>query len=90
MTRPTLAPGWPEPPGPAAFIGLAGTVVGAVDPHTEANRVAVLVSVLAARRPGLAVLLERDGHYPPDVVLDGELAAIARALQAGRPDVVPV
>lgn len=39
---------WPEPPGPAAFHGLAGRVVEAVDPHTEADPVAVLVSFLTA------------------------------------------
>jgi hypothetical protein len=34
------------PPRPAAYHGLAGKIVRALDPHTEADRVAVLVSVL--------------------------------------------
>jgi hypothetical protein len=39
---------WPDPPGAAAFSGLAGEVVDALDPHTEADRVAVLVHLLVA------------------------------------------
>jgi hypothetical protein len=39
---------WPEPPGAPAFRGLAGRIVEAVAPHTEADPVAVLVSFLAA------------------------------------------
>lgn len=37
---------WPEPPGAPAFRGLAGRVVEAVAPHTEADPVAVLASFL--------------------------------------------
>src|ERR1039458_1782290 len=33
--------GWPEPPAPDAFYGLAGDIVGAIAPHTEADPVAV-------------------------------------------------
>ncbi|MAG37625.1 MAG: hypothetical protein CL878_15430 [Dehalococcoidia bacterium] len=39
---------WPSPPGDAAFAGLAGRVVAAVDPHTEADRMGVLAHLLAA------------------------------------------
>ncbi len=39
---------WPKPPGDEAFLGLAGRVVAAIDPHTESDRVAVLCSFLAA------------------------------------------
>ena len=28
--------GWPEPPAPDAYYGLAGDIVGAIAPHTEA------------------------------------------------------
>lgn len=38
---------WPEPPGEAAFAGLAGEVVRLADPHTEADPVAVLVTFLS-------------------------------------------
>ncbi len=37
---------WPDPPDEAAFSGLAGDIVRAIDPHTEADRVAVLLHVL--------------------------------------------
>jgi hypothetical protein len=45
---PSPASPWPEPPGPAAYRGLAGRIVEAIDPHTEADRVAVLGSLLVA------------------------------------------
>ena len=34
---------WPAPPHEAAFYGLAGEIVRTIDPHTEADPVAVLV-----------------------------------------------
>lgn len=37
---------WPAPPEAAAFAGLAGDVVDAIAPHTEADPVAILVSLL--------------------------------------------
>jgi hypothetical protein len=42
------APQWPAPMHPAAFHGLAGDVVRAIEPHTEADPAAVLVLLLAA------------------------------------------
>jgi Protein of unknown function (DUF3987) len=70
---------WPAPPGPPAYHGLAGRIVDAIDPHTEADRVAILVQVLAAfgnaigRGPYFAV--ESSRHYPNlNVVLVGETA----------------
>lgn len=39
---------WPDPPGDAAFAGLAGRLVSSVEPHTEADPVAVLGNFLAA------------------------------------------
>ena len=33
---------WPEPPDEAAFAGIFGDIVRAVEPHTEADRVALL------------------------------------------------
>lgn len=41
-------PNWPDPPAAAAFYGLAGEVVAALEPTTEADPVALLVSFLAA------------------------------------------
>jgi hypothetical protein len=53
--------GWPEPPAEAAYHGLAGEIVRALDPHTEADPVGVLVTLLAGfgnaigRRPHLVL-----------------------------------
>jgi hypothetical protein len=40
--------GWPAPPGPAAYQGLAGEIVEAIAPHTEADPVALLSQLLVA------------------------------------------
>ena len=37
---------WPEPMAKEAFHGLAGDIVRAIEPHTEADPVAVLVNTL--------------------------------------------
>jgi len=39
---------WPDPPAPEAFHGLAGDIVRAIEPHTEADPVALLVQFLLA------------------------------------------
>lgn len=39
---------WPDPPDEAAFYGLAGDLVRAIEPHTEADPVALLGQFLAA------------------------------------------
>jgi hypothetical protein len=39
---------WPAPPGPLAFRGLAGRIVQAVEPYSEADPVAVLAQLLVA------------------------------------------
>lgn len=63
--RPTQGASWPDPPGDAAFHGLAGEIVRALDPHTEADPVGVLVSLLAGfgnaigRRPHLLIDAKR-------------------------------
>lgn len=38
---------WPDPPSPAAFYGLAGDVARAIEPHTEADPVALLIQTLS-------------------------------------------
>ena len=43
---PVSEPGWPAPLGKAAYHGLAGEVVEAIDPHTEADLGALLVQFL--------------------------------------------
>jgi hypothetical protein len=37
---------WPEPLDPAAFHGIAGEIVRAIEPHTEADPAALLIHVL--------------------------------------------
>jgi Protein of unknown function (DUF3987)/CHC2 zinc finger len=39
---------YPEPLGEAAFHGLAGEIVGRIEPHTEADPAALLIQLLAA------------------------------------------
>ncbi|MEU1756466.1 DUF692 domain-containing protein [Micromonospora matsumotoense] len=55
------------------------------DTHTDPvpAEVLELVGALCARRPPPALLLERDGHYPPAAALRAELDALAVA--AGHP-----
>lgn len=45
---PVDVPGWPDPPAEAAFHGILGEIVEAVAPHTEADPVAILGTLLAA------------------------------------------
>lgn len=39
---------WPDPPADEAFQGLAGDIVRAIEPHSEADPVALLVQTLVA------------------------------------------
>jgi hypothetical protein len=48
VPRKLLDTPWPRPIGPAARIGLAGDVIAALDPTTEADPNAMLVQLLAA------------------------------------------
>lgn len=45
---PIVAVPWPDPPAPEAFHGLAGDIVRAIEPHTEADPVALLAQFLVA------------------------------------------
>jgi uncharacterized protein len=74
---------------PADRIGYVHVAGGSVrhdepdglyhDTHTDAvpDAVLALLGHLVERAPGVPVLLERDGRYPPAAVLTAELAAIA-------------
>ena len=71
--------GWPEPPDAAAYHGLAGEIVWAIAPHTEADPVAVLVQLLVAYGAqvggGAWFKVERTRHYPNEfAVLIGDSA----------------
>lgn len=58
---------WPEP-DPAMFHGLAGEIVKAIEPHTEADPTALLIQALAAFGSvigkGAYFEVEADRHYP--------------------------
>jgi hypothetical protein len=77
----TLRPpdGWPTPPGPGAYHGLAGEIVQAIAPHTEADPVALLAQLLvafgAAVGRGAHFQVEATRHNPNEfVVLVGDSA----------------
>lgn len=44
--EPPIGPSWPDPPEAPAFDGLAGEIVRAIEPHTEADLAAILVQFL--------------------------------------------
>ena len=43
---PIVLPEWPAPPGPAAYHGLAGEIVRAIEAESEADPIALLVQLL--------------------------------------------
>jgi hypothetical protein len=52
-------PQWPGPPDPAAFYGLAGDMTRAIEPHTEADPVALLIQALAI----FGNIIGRSAHF---------------------------
>jgi hypothetical protein len=52
------APGWPDPLDRQAFYGLAGEIVSAIEPHTEADPAALLIQLLV----GFGNLVGRGPH----------------------------
>lgn len=59
---------WPEPPDDSAYMGLAGSLVAAIRPHTEADDVAVLAHILcgfgSAVDRGAWVQVGATHHHP--------------------------
>ena len=71
--------GWPAPPAPAAYHGLAGEIVAKLSPETEADPVAILSQLLvafgAAAGRGSWFQVEATRHYPNEfLVLVGDSA----------------
>jgi len=69
--------GWPSPPDPLVYHGLAGRIVGALDPHTESDPMAILVQLLAAFGSAIGRgphFLHEATRHPPclNVVLVGQ------------------
>ena len=72
-------PGWPTPPGPTAWVGMAGAIAETIAPATEADPVAILVQLLigagAIIGRGAWVAVEATRHHPNEfVVLVGDSA----------------
>lgn len=70
-----LAPpaGWPAPPDPAAHHELLGQIVATIEPHTEADPVAILTQLLvafgAAVGRGAWFEVEATRHHPNEFML---------------------
>jgi hypothetical protein len=64
---PPVADTWPAPPDAAAYYGLAGDIVRAIEPHSEADPVALLVQMLLAYGSTIGrsahFAAEGDRHY---------------------------
>ena len=80
---------WPEPPAPEAYHGLAGEIVRALGPATEADPVALLSQVLVAAGSmigrGPCYLVEGDRHAANlYVVLVGATAKGRKGTSWGR------
>jgi putative DNA primase/helicase len=87
--EPPIGPAWPDPPKAAAFDGLAGEIVRAIEPHTEADPVAILAQLLIGfgnligRHAYFAV--EADRHYANEfAALVGETAQGAKGTSWGH------
>ncbi len=63
-----IARDWPKPLAEQAFYGLAGQIVRAIEPHTEADPVALFVNFLTAFGSAAGLnsyfVAEADKHYP--------------------------
>src|SRR5437763_12257829 len=66
-------PGWPAPPGPAAYHGLLGEIVRTLEPETEADPVAILTQLLVAFGTavgrGAYFQIEATRHHPHEFLL---------------------
>lgn len=94
---------WPPPPASEAYIGLPGAIVAALQPHTEADPVAILAQLLvafgAAVGRGAHFQIEATQHYPNEfLLLVGESAKsrkgsswnnVRRVLEHADPTLTP-
>ena len=72
-------PGWPAPPDPAAWAGMAGAIAETIAPATEADPAAILAQLLVGAGAiigrGAWVAVEASRHHPNEfVVLVGDSA----------------
>jgi hypothetical protein len=73
---------WPEPPAPEVYHGVAGDIVRAIDPATEADPVAILVQFLI----GYGCLVGRNRYFVAESVrhYSNEFAVIVGDTSKGR------
>ncbi len=68
ISQPDDENAWPDPPGNEAFRGFAGEVVAAIEPHSEADRVALLINLLISFGAAVGahphVVVGATRHYP--------------------------
>jgi len=55
---------WPEPPSEKAYYGLAGEIAHAIEPHTEADKAAILIQFLVA----FGNVVARHAYYQVEAV----------------------
>lgn len=80
---------WPTPPDGSAYIGLAGEIVRAIEPHTEADPLGLLAQLLvmfgSAGGRGPRVVVEDTAHHANEnVVLVGESSLARKGTSAER------
>jgi hypothetical protein len=74
---------WPLPPRAAAFTGLAGEIVRAIEPHSESDPLAILVQLLSASaRRSAAARTTRSRR--PSITATNSPCSWARARRPGR------
>ena len=79
---PPIGPAWPDPPEAPALDGLAGEIIRAIEPHTEADPVAILVQLLI----GFGNLIGRSAYFAveADRHHTNEFAALVGDTAKGR------
>jgi hypothetical protein len=80
---------WPDPLADAAYHGLAGDIVRAIEPHSEADPVALLVQLLVSFGAALGrtahFLAESDTHYLNEfALLIGKTSKARKGTSWGR------
>jgi hypothetical protein len=80
---------WPKPLSQAAYHGLAGEVVHVIEPHSEADPVALLIQFLVGVGAALGrtahFFAEGEAHYPNEfVMLVGKTAKGRKGTSWGR------
>jgi len=87
--HPSASPSWPAAPDPACFHGLAGEIVRTIEPHTEADPLALLSQLLVffgsctGRAPHFTAEADRHGMNE-FLLLIGETSKGRKGTSAGH------